>query len=108
MYRDDGSVRQLYHEYGFSLRARRGVDCQHDFEDVRIEVASLDVDIDFDFGLSRWLNQALRRPRVFERQILDVLRVEDQLLRARGGSRLRCAVSAVACRLIRHEALLDA
>src|SRR6202011_6360489 len=64
MYRDNRSVRELYHEYGFPLRASRGVDCQNDFEDVRIEVASLDVDVDFDFGLTRRLNQVLRPRRV--------------------------------------------
>lgn len=67
MYRDDRSIREFYQEYSFSLCARRGVDRQDDFEDVRIEIAGLDVDVDFDLGLSGMLRETLRRPRIFER-----------------------------------------
>src|SRR5207253_8925563 len=72
-------VGELDQEDRFLLDAGRRVDRQDDFENLWSEVLGFDVDVDVDRRLRRLLDQALRRPRIFERQIFDILSIDDQL-----------------------------
>ena len=71
-------IDQLQHEQRLVLgRLGAGLDRQRDLEGLGVELAVGDLDVERELRLGL-LDQALRRARVLEAQVLDVLAVHDQ------------------------------
>ena len=71
-------IDQLQHEQRLVLgRLGVGLDRQRDLEGLGVELAVGDLDVERELRLGL-LDQALRRARVLEAQVLDVLAVHDQ------------------------------
>ena len=87
-------IDQLEHEQRLLLRRLGvGLDRQRHLEGLGVELAVGDLDVERELGLLL-LDQALRRARVLEAQVLDVLAVHDEraggsLGGGRGGRRRR-------------------
>src|SRR5215471_10738193 len=96
LHRHHGGVGQLHHEDRLFLVARMGAQVEHDLEHLGAQAARLHVGGEIDLWRLALGHQGLRRARTLEGQVLEILRIDDQLIsRLLSGGRWHAGARAI-------------